>query len=246
MTDNVTRLRRRAADPRAQGDPLRVQLAAAIKAANRAREMCERQKQAVQRLWDEAREADEQIGKLQKRVREATEAHIVGLADAAASGKPAPRSGVPAAKKAVEVATDHLDALKAARKKLESDAPELQKDVVTCDAEVDRVISEILRPVAERLIERGRQIAEQLLPIKSTLSALWCPSDRPTQWDAAAAFDTGRAPLKETRAAAVDFLRSTNVFERAHPDPWIEVRKRLREDPHAELPDICRSEDRGG
>jgi hypothetical protein len=138
----------------------------------------------------------------------------------------------------VEVATDHLDALKAARKKLESDAPELQKDIVTCDAEVERLISEILKPVAEQLIERGRKLAEQLAPIKKTLSALWSEGDRPTQWDAQAAFEIGRSPLKETREAAADFLRSTSAAERAVPDPWLVSRARLRKDPHTALPEL--------
>jgi hypothetical protein len=88
---------------------------AAQEKARSAGQAVERQKQAVQRLWDEAREAEQQIEALQKRVREATEAHIASLADAAATGEEAPASGVPKAKKAVEAATDHLDAVKAAR-----------------------------------------------------------------------------------------------------------------------------------
>jgi hypothetical protein len=222
----------------ANADPLRATLVAAQEKAHSARQAVERQKQAVQRLWDETREAEEQVEKLQKRVGEAQEAHIAGLAEAAATGEAPPASGVPKAKKAVEAATDHIEALKAARRKLEADAPELQKDIVTCDAEVERLISEILKPVAEAIIERGRQIAELLAPIKRTLSALWSESDRPTQWDAQAAFDTGRAPLKETKAAAAEWLRSMNAIERAVPDPWIEARKRLREDPNAALPEL--------
>jgi hypothetical protein len=221
-----------------RGDPLRKELAAAIEAAGKAREMCERQKQAAQRLWAEAREAEETIERLHKAVGKATEAHIASLADAAATGEPAPASGVPRAKKAVEVATDHLDALKAARKKLESDAPELAKDVVAADTEVERSISQVLLPIAEQMIERGRQVAEQLAPIKRTLSALWCEGDRPSQWDAQAAFEIGRSPLKETREAAADFLRSTSAAERAVPDPWLVSRARLRKDPHAGLPEL--------
>jgi hypothetical protein len=233
----IVRLREAgAADPRAQGDPLRLALASAIKEAGEAKQAVERQKAGIQRLWAEMREAGGQIEKLRKAVAKAQEAHIASLAEAATTGEAPPASGVPKAKKAVEVATDRLDALKAARVKLEADAPGLQKDVVTCDAEVERLISEILKPVAERLIERGRQIAEQLLPIKKALSALWCESDRPTQWGAGAAFDAGRAPLKETRAAAEDWLRSTNEYERAVPDPFLIARAKLRADPQAELP----------
>jgi hypothetical protein len=238
MAGNVTRLRRKAgaADPRAQGDPLRTQLAAALTAAKQARDAVARREQAERRLSDDAREAEQQIEKLQKAVRKAEAAHIDAIAKAAALEKAAPTSGVPRARQAVTVAEDHLAALRAASKKVEADVPELQKEVVACDAEVERLISEILKPIAEQIIERGRQIAEQLLPIKSTLSALWCQSDRPTQWDAGAAFDIGHAPLKETRAAAADFLRSTNAFERAVPEPFLIARAKLRADPQAELP----------
>jgi hypothetical protein len=88
----------------------------AIEAAARTRQMCERQKQAVQRLWDEMREAEQQIEKLQKRVGEAVSRHCRGCGD---GGGP-PASGVSKAKKAVETGTNHLDALKAARAEFNS------------------------------------------------------------------------------------------------------------------------------
>jgi hypothetical protein len=185
-------------------------------------------------------------GAMQKAVGKVVEANIEAIANAAATGKPAPRSDVPAAKLAVEVATDHLAALRAARMKCEADVPLVEKDAVAADVEIDRLISLILVPLAQQLITRGRQIAAQLRPYTAVLSALWAEADRPTGWDDGAAFDEGRKPLTGTREEVAAFLRATHVIERARPDPWVEVRKRLREDPHAELPDICRSEDRGG
>jgi hypothetical protein len=223
-------------DAAAKGDPLRVALASAIKAAGKARQAIQLRKAGIKRLWDEQREGEEQIEKLKKAVTRATSAHIDAIATAAALEKAAPASGVPAARQAVAVAEDHFAALRAARKKLEADLPLWEADAVRADAEVERLISEILKPVAEQIIERGRQIAEQLLPIKSMLSALWCQSDRPSQWGAGAIFDTGRAPLKETRAAAADFLRSTAEWDRAVPDPFLIAREKLRTDPQAELP----------
>jgi hypothetical protein len=235
----ITRLRETgAADPRAQGDPLRVQLAAALTAAEQARDAVARQKQAVQQLWADMREAEQRIEVLQKAVGKAQEAHVEAIANAAVSGEVVPASGVPKAKKAVEVATDHLDAVKAARKKLEADMPDMQKDVEAADAETERLLSEILKPTAEQMVERGKQLAEQIAPIKRALSALWSESDRPTQWDAQAGFEIGRVPLKDTRAAAADFLRSTCAAERAVPDPWLVSRARLRKDPHAGLPEL--------
>jgi hypothetical protein len=122
--------------------------------------------------------------------------------------------------------------------KLEHDAPELQKEVVACDAEVDRLISLILVPLAQQLMTRGQQITAQLAPIRNALATLWAEQS-PTQFDAAEAFQQGRQPLAETKKAVAAFLGALNAVERTHPDPWIEVRKRLREDPHAELPDLC-------
>jgi hypothetical protein len=145
---------------------------------------------------------------------------------------------VPKAKKAVEVATDHLDALRAPRKKLEADVPEVKKDAVAAEVEINRLISLILVPLVEQLIKRGQQIAAQLGPYRAVLSALWAEADRPSGWDDQIAFDAGRKPLAETREAVAAFLRSTHVIERARPDPWIEARKRLREDPDAALAEL--------
>jgi hypothetical protein len=231
---DVTRLRPKA-KPTESGDPLRKALAAAIVAAGKAREMRERQKQAVGRLWAEMREAEQEIERLQKRVSEAQEAHIAGLADAATSGKAAPVSGVAKARAAVVVAEDHREALRAARKKLEADMPEVEKDVVAADTEVERLISEILAPVAEQMIQRGREIAAMLAPIRSTLTALWA-EETPAAWDAAASHDKGRQPLKEVKQAAADWLRESSAFSRAVPDPWLNARLALKQDAQAELP----------
>ena len=170
---------------------------------------------------------------MQKAVRKAEAANIEAIANAAASGKPAPASGVPKARAAVVVAEDHVAARRAACRKLEHDAPELQKEVVACDAEVDRLISLILMPLAEQLMARGQEIAEQLGPYRAVLSALWAQADKPTAWDDAAAFDEGRMPLAGTRKEVAEFLRATHVIVRASPDPWVEARKQLRADPYA-------------
>ena len=125
--------------------------------------------------------------------------------------------------------------------KLEHDAPELQKEVVACDAEVDRLISLILVPLAEQLMARGQQIAAQLRPFTAVLSALWAEADRPTGWDDQTAFDEGRKPLTGTREEVAEFLRATHVIVRASPDPWVEARKQLRADPNAALPEVRRA-----
>jgi hypothetical protein len=231
---DVTRLRPKAKATE-HGDPLRQALAVAIVGAGKAREMRERQKQAVERLRVEGREAEETIEKLQKRVSEAQDAHIAGLADAAASGKPAPASRVAKARAAVVEAEDHREALRAARKKLEADMPEVEKDIVAADTEVERLISEILAPVAEQMIERGREIAATLAPIRSSLTALWA-EETPAACDAAFSHAKGRQPLKEAKQAAADWLRESSAFSRAVPDPWLNARLAVKQDTQAELP----------
>jgi hypothetical protein len=192
----------------------------------------------VQRLWDEMREAEETIERLQKGVQKAEAAHIDAIAEAAALDKAGPASGVPAARQAVTIAEDQLAALREARKKIERELPEWENGVSAADAEIDRLISEILKPIAQALIERGRKLAEQLAPIKRSLSALWSESDRPTQWDAQIAFETGRAPLKATRAQAADFLKSISIHQRAVPDPWQTARETLRHNARASIDEL--------
>jgi hypothetical protein len=47
-----------------------------------------------------------------------------------------------------------------------------------------------------------------------------------------------RRPLKETKEKIADFLRSVSAVQSMHPDPWLVARERLREEPHAELPEF--------
>jgi hypothetical protein len=95
-----------------------------------------------------------------------------------------------------------------------------------------------LAPLATKLIERGKEIVSQLAPIKLALAALWSEPDRPSSWDQQRVFAEGRRPLAETREAVAAFLRSTNDVERTQPDPWIEARDRLRNNPRTELSEL--------
>jgi hypothetical protein len=230
----VTKFRTRGTTE-AGGDPLREALAAALQASKAAHAAVAKQRQAVTRLWAEQLEADESIEKLEKAVAKAEAAYLDGLAAAAANEEPAPASGVPAARAAVEVATDHRDALRAARKKVEAELPRWQADATSALTEADRLISEILAPIAERLLVRAQKMVEELAPLRATLSALSLEMI-PAGFEAALAHEKGRRPLAETRETVATFLRDTNVIERARPDPWTEARQILRENPHADLP----------
>jgi hypothetical protein len=121
---------------------------------------------------------------------------------------------------------------------LEADLPVWEKEAVEADTAIEGAISAILAPLATKLIERGKEIVSQLAPIKGALAALWSEPDRPSSWDEQRLFTEGRKPLAATKEAVAAFLRSTNDVERAHPDPWIEARKRLRGDANVDLSDI--------
>jgi chromosome segregation ATPase len=233
---SVSRLHEAVADPSSDIDPLRAALEAAIKEAARVRAAAARQKAAIERLLVEASEAEKAIAAAQKAVGKAQEAHVAGLASAAASGKSAPASVVAAARQAVSDAEEHRDALRAARAKVERELPEWEKDAVGADTEVERLISMILAPIAERLIARAQEIASELAPLKQALITLW--SERaPARHDAWFPYDQGRRPLRDVKASIASFLESANHIERG-PDLWQAARLKLRADPYAELREI--------
>jgi hypothetical protein len=111
------------------------------------------------------------------------------------------------------------------------------KEVANADCEVEKAISEIFAPMVGKLIERGEQIALQIAPIRQVLKMLW-GEPSPSGHNEALAFEQARRPLAESLEAVADFLRSSAAIDRVEPDPWIEARKRLREDAHAELPEL--------
>jgi hypothetical protein len=223
----------------ASGDPLREALAAAIETAGKSRAALAQRKQGVHQLFSEASEADESIEKLQKAVREAQESYIGGLADAAAGSPAPPANGVPAAKAAVEVAMDHREALRAARKKIESEMPAWEADVVAADAEIERLISQILAPRVAQLAAEAQEAARRLAPLQGLLLAFVRDHEnRPSAWHLQRAFDAGRAPLKAAAAEARACLQGIREFEVMPTNPFRAAREQLRENPNAALPEL--------
>jgi hypothetical protein len=218
-------------------DPLRRVLIEAIREADAAKAVVSKQNAGIERLQAQVWQGANLIAAAERNVAKTRQRHAASIARAAASGKEAPTAGpVRAARLQLVDVADEAEANKAALLQLKADLKAAEAVARDADVAIEMAISAILAPVATRLIERGTQLAKQLLPIKKTLSALWCEADRPSQWEAGSIFDRGRTPLKETRAAAADWLRSTNAYERPVPDPFLIARAKLRADPQAKLP----------
>jgi hypothetical protein len=231
-----SRKRASTSSPRANtDDPLRAALADEIKQASAAKIAVAKRRAGIERLWDEERGIEKQVETLQKRAREAAEVHIANLAEAAALEKAAPASGVPKARQAVTVAEDHRDSLRLARRKIEAELPKWEADAVRADTEVERLISELLKPYAERLIKRGEEIAAQLAPVRAALTSLWAENS-PQAFHEMLPYEQSRQPLKDTKQAVADFLRDISAFSKASPDPWRIARDALKQNAQAELP----------
>jgi hypothetical protein len=233
----VTRLRETVdGDERACADPLRNALAAAIEAAGKSRAVLEKRRAAARRLSSEAAETEERIEALTKAVTMAEAAHLDAIAEAAASGAPVPASGVPKAREAVVVAQDHVDTLRAARRKVEANMPDWEADVAAADAEVERLISAILAPHVAKLVAEAQEAARRLAPYQALLLALVQDHrDWPTEWALQRAFDEGRKPVDAVAAEASATLRGIREYEMMDGNPFKAAREALREDPMAEL-----------
>jgi hypothetical protein len=94
----------------------------------------------------------------------------------------------------------------------------------------------ILTPIAEQLLVRAQQVAEQFAPLRGTLSALF--ESIPAGHEAALAHVHGRQPLEATKKCVADFFQSTRASRCSSTDPWLIARARLKQDPHAALPEL--------
>jgi hypothetical protein len=119
---------------------------------------------------------------------------------------------------------------------MEAGLPEHADAVTQAEVEVDRLISELLKSPIERLIERGREIAAQLAPVRAALRAFWAEST-PTAFAEALPYEASRRPLKETRQQLADFLRDISAFSKAEQDVFQLARDRLRQNARAAWPD---------
>jgi hypothetical protein len=144
---------------------------------------------------------------------------------------------VPAARQAVIDCEDELEAQKSALAQMRDDLPNWSREVAAADVEVEAAISTIFAPLAEKLIERGEQIAAELAPIRDALATLW-GEPSPIGHDKALAFERGRKPLAPTMDIVAEFLRTSQATEPVQPDPWSTCRARLRLDAFAALPEL--------
>jgi hypothetical protein len=222
----------------AGADPLRVALAEALETARAAKEGVERQKAAIEKTRSSVRAAEAAVLTAEANVKKAQETHARAIADAATADDTIPISGIRAARQNVTDAEDQAAALMVALAQLRQDLSAWQADAREKEIAVEAAISAILAEAARKLIEKAAEIARELSPLRKALLA-FVLNDRPPGVTDHLAFDRGREPLLEAQAAVDTFFQSFDGIEDKQFDLWTAVRKRLREDPHAPLPDFA-------
>jgi hypothetical protein len=91
--------------------------------------------------------------------------------------------------------------------------PAWDKEIVIADIKVEAEISALLPPHVEALIAKARAIADQLTPFKVALSALLHDVGPQTHDpDTYIAFEKGRKPLADAKAAAQAFFDDTRQW----------------------------------
>jgi hypothetical protein len=216
-------------------DPLRVGLAHAIDDAREAREAVERHRAAIERTRSSLRVAEKTLTVAEKGVEEARAAHAQALADAAASDTTPPASGVQAARQLIVLAQDEIEALKGALAQLRADLPAWENAVREADIAVEAAISAVLAVKAQQVLDKAREIARGLSPLRNALAALL--KDHPSGAADYLAFERGRKPLAETQAAVAAFFQTINAVDNKN-DTWKQAREALREDAQAPFPEM--------
>jgi hypothetical protein len=216
-------------------DPLRAELAAAIKTAEEARAAADRQKAAIERTRSSRLRATAAVKVAEEGVGKAQEAHARAIADAAADDAAPPTSGMRAARQAVVDAQDEADALKAAVEELKARLPDFEAAAREADIAVEAAISAILAVQAQQLLAKADAIARELAPLRNALFALW--KDNPSGTVDLLAFQRGRAPLAEVQTAVAAFSEAVNAIDKS--DLWEQARDALRSNAYAPLPDFA-------
>jgi chromosome segregation ATPase len=214
----------------------RAQLAAAIKASKSAHTAVSKQKQAVQKLFSEMVAAENQIPAAEKAVAKAQNEYIAAVAEAAAAGLPEPVSGKAEAEAALTFKKDRVNVLREARKRLESELPDWQQDVVDSDIAVERLISMVIADYVQVLILEAEEIARRLRPYRFALASfVGDQMDRPREWHKQDSFDKSREPLKQAADQIWKFFRELRECDSGAVNPWQDARERLRENPEASV-----------
>lgn len=216
-----------------QADPLREALAAAQQEAREAHRAVERQRLAIDKTRAAQREAEKAVSAAEEGIGAAREAHARALADAAAADTAPPLSSMRAARQAVTDAQDQAEALKAALAELKARLPDWERTARDADVEVERCISAILAPHAQKLFDRALALERDLAPIRQALATLL--QDRHKTSADVLGHERSRAPLGEVYAGIMRF----GAWRAGGPDRFAEARGQLREDWAAVLPDFA-------
>jgi len=219
---------------RDDADPLRAALAQGIAAAAEARDAVQQQRAAIEKTRIAVREAERAVKAAEAGIQTARENHAAALADAAASDAAPPASGMRAARQAVEDAQDEVEAVKEALVQLKQNLPSFESTAREADIAVDEKISALLAVQVQQLLNKAREIASQLSPLRNALVAFL--KDHPSGADVLA-FNRGRKPLADMEAEVRTFFHNLNAVDERH-DPWGAAREILRADPNAILPEF--------
>jgi hypothetical protein len=220
--------------PKSPEGNARAELAAALKEAAKARTALNKHRAGVNRLFEQMMEAEAAIEPAEKAVKLAEQSYVDAVAEAAVSGSPAPVNGKAKAEARLVLTKDRVNVLREARRRLESELPDWQQDVVDADVAVERKISLVIADHVRVLLAEASEIARRLAPYRAALAAFAADNmDRPRAWNEQASFDKGRAPLDETAAAVWSFFRELRQCDAGPSNPWAAIRERLRANPEA-------------
>jgi chromosome segregation ATPase len=219
--------------PRRVDDPLRAALAQALEDAAVARESVERQRAAIEKTRGSVRAAERAVTTAQEGVGKAREAHAQALADSASSDTAPPASGMRAARQAVEDAQDEVEAAKGALAQLKQELPLWEGAAREADIAVEAAISAVLAVQVQPVLDRANGLLRELIPLRKTLFALL--NDLPSAAGDVSAFERGRKPLAEMRAAVANLYTAAYFVDTSPVDTWTSARAALRADPNAVL-----------
>jgi hypothetical protein len=157
--------RKLAVVPSRQADPLRAQLAAAIKKAQVARERLSAHGQAIERARQQVTVAETELEAVRVDAAAVKAAYAEQLAQAVTDGAPLPvsSSAVRNADAKVLDATNAVSAIHIARDQLKESLHPAEVDVVVADADVIIAVNALLAPEIERLVVRAEAASQALI-----------------------------------------------------------------------------------
>jgi hypothetical protein len=239
--------RKLAVVPSRHADQPRLQLAASIKNAAKAKAALASHQQAIQRAGEQLAEAERKVEQARAGIDAAKTAFAGELADALARGSqmPATSSAVRAAEAAVVDAQRTAEAVRVARDRLKADLSKCEADVTSAEKTISAQIAAVTSPAIEELVAHAEQALSDLSRYAAVLRYLSSPDDDPA--------DRGGGHGRPIRLAAELHTRVTNLLNsrsvsllqfnlsdevRTLVQQWRETRARLRANADLPLPPL--------